>query len=81
MEEKVMLLLKKEIGRTIRIGGALGDKEEKLGKIHIQNNILYINNNSINLNEYNDIKVLDINLVSFRDNIRKKLVVLLVKNK
>lgn len=79
MKENIKHLLEKNLGGTIRIAGSLGDKEEKLKRIHIQDNKLYINNNSINLNEYNNIKLLDKNLISFRN--KKELIVLLLRNK
>ncbi|MBM7836306.1 hypothetical protein [Clostridium sardiniense] len=79
MKENIKHLLDKNLGETIRIAGSLGDKEEKLKRIHIEDNTLYINNNSINLNKYIDIKLLDRNLISFRN--KEELIVLLLKNK
>lgn len=78
---EIVEFLKKGLGEIIRIGGSLGDKEETLEEIHIQDNNLYINNNIINLKEYNNIKLLDEKLISFRDDIKKELIVILLKNK
>ncbi len=76
---EIVEFLRKGLGEIIRIGGSLGDKEETLEEIHIQDNNLYINNNIINLKEYNNIKLLDEKLISFRDDIKKELIVILLK--
>ncbi|WP_338595216.1 hypothetical protein QJR28_09570 [Clostridium baratii] len=78
---EIVKFLEKGLGEIIRIGGALGNKEETLEEIHIQDNNLYINNNTINLKEYNNIKLLDEKLISFRDDINEELIVILLKNK
>lgn len=63
MKRKMLKLLEENIGEIIFLGGTLGNKREVLEVVKIEKNILHINDEIIDLNEYKYIKFLQENIL------------------
>lgn len=65
MIDEIVNLLKESIGKGFRYADLNGRVDEIIKKIHIENEILSINDTKIDLEKYTLNKLLDKNLISF----------------
>ena len=70
---KLLEILKENIGKKICIAGVLGDTKEILKVVEIENKFLKINNYNIDLNIYIHIKFLSNNMVILNNNSRRSV--------
>lgn len=62
---EIVRFLKESIGKEFRYADLNGGIEEIIKDIHIENEMLVINNINIDLKRYKNNKILDKNLISF----------------
>lgn len=65
MINEIVDLLNKNIGRELRFANLNGGIEGIIEEVHIEGEILSVNNINIDLEEYTINKILDKNLISF----------------
>lgn len=69
MMKEVLAKLNENLGKEIRVASACLQKQLKLNEVHIYGGKLVLSNNvEIDIEAYNNIKILDENLISFHGN-------------